>query len=89
MAQIGLMRKIYRKAERVWVWLGLPEHQELVSQAVATFNRSARAGRHCKGLQHDKPLMASVIRSYRLDNLEPALWSTVMHIMDNEWFRRV
>jgi hypothetical protein len=33
--------------------------------------------------------MASAITSYRLDNLEPALGSIVMHIKDNEWFRRV
>ena len=49
--QIQLMGQLYRTAKKVWVWLGLAEHQEIIPGAVdVLFRIVAAAQRHPRTL---------------------------------------
>jgi len=49
--QIQLMGQLYQTATKVWVWLGLAEHQEIIPEAVdVLFRIVAAAQRHPRTL---------------------------------------
>jgi hypothetical protein len=74
--QIASMHRIYRMANMVWAWLGLAEEQVWMPQAVALLNRIAYVRRE------DVHLVG-------LGDLDPAVWSAIKHLLQNQWFRRV
>ncbi|KAF2823320.1 HET-domain-containing protein [Ophiobolus disseminans] len=85
LVQIGMMNRIYRDADTVWVWLGIAANQARVAQAIALLPKYVEASRQMR--QHH--------RQYRLDDslglnrLDADLWSAIFHIVCNPWFYRV
>jgi hypothetical protein len=89
MIQIRSMNIVYRQAERVWVWLGLAEHHHLVPEAISTLCRIAQASERLEKEKGDGEQKAQNRISFALDDLTPALWSVIMHIIGNEWSGRL
>jgi hypothetical protein len=89
MAQIQLMNKIYRKANTVWAWLGVAEHQDRIPEAiqfidrVADENDSAEFGKVPFNIAH------VAYQTGRPMYRDLALLSAVLHLINNDWFRRV
>lgn len=73
MIQIREMNRIYRHAAKVWVWLGISEHPERISEAMDLLVVK----------------LAKENRILDLDSIHPPLRSTICHLMMNDWFRRL
>jgi hypothetical protein len=84
-AQIPLMSFIYGSAQIVWAWLGIAQHQEQIPSAINMFPLIKVAGIEAK--HHEKRFGTQKLSG--LEGLDASLWSAVLHLTDNEWFRRV
>jgi hypothetical protein len=85
---IHRMNNIYRRAETVWVWLGVSSEQDRIPEAIALLPHIARAANRCMEFR-DSPSVLRAYSYYPLQGLEPALWTAVLHILSNQWFHRV
>jgi hypothetical protein len=79
------MNHIYRKAEILWAWLGLAEHQDQVGTALQLLPLIAAAGRKSGQFERD----FGERRDLALDGLDALIWSEVLHLTNNDWFRLV
>jgi hypothetical protein len=85
---IHRMNQIYRRAETVWVWLGVSSEQDRIPEAIALLPHIARTAHRCMELRDSPSLLQEYNRS-QLQGFEPALWKAVLHILSNQWFHRV
>jgi hypothetical protein len=85
--QIASMHRIYRHAEKVWVWLGLSENQDRIPEAIELLPSIKLAGLEAYEIfPGDRD---QIVEKFGLSNLEPALWDATLHILMNPWYRRV
>jgi hypothetical protein len=85
--QIASMHRIYRQAEKVWVWLGLSENQDRIPEAIELLPSIRLAGIEA---DQDTSIPEDQIADvFGLSDLEPALWDATFHILMNPWYRRV
>lgn len=89
--QIALMNQIYRKANRVWVWLGLAGEHESAQAAVDLLPVIARAVYYAKKYSDqtghrciDDRLLMNVILQTGVKTRQ-----ALGHLLNNEWFSRV
>ena len=88
MAQIQLMNKIYRRAEVVWVWLGLAQHQDQIPHAIELLPLIIEAGTY--GETNLRPIWEEIMQeNVHLRGIDATVWSAVLHLVDNNWFRRI
>ncbi|KAI8940558.1 hypothetical protein NX059_004235 [Plenodomus lindquistii] len=88
--QIKMMARIYGQAVKVWVWLGLAEHQELVPDAIKLFPRIAEANKYVGKLYEDSDSTPDdVLDIFDPRKVHDTVWSTLLHFLENEWFSRV
>jgi hypothetical protein len=88
MVQIRLMNQVYRRARKVWVWLGLAEHPERIPDAVRLFTLIAeKEGKKSNSLS--KSEIGDLVARSGLSLEDLTLKSTIVHLMDNAWFRRL
>jgi hypothetical protein len=83
------MNKIYRKASTVWVWFGVAEHQDRIPEAIRFFGLIADEDHRTK---HDEvPLNIDHVKDRTGQSMyrDSALLSAVLHILSNDWSRRV
>jgi hypothetical protein len=85
--QIASMHRIYRHAEKVWVWLGLAEKQERIPEAIDLLEPIGLAG--MKAEERFPILGGDIADICGLSGLDPALWDATLHILLNPWFSRV
>ncbi|KAF2826785.1 hypothetical protein CC86DRAFT_406038 [Ophiobolus disseminans] len=90
MIQIQLMRKLYQRAAMVWVWLGVAQHQHQIPRAIEWLSRIGGMFRKAQ-LDGVSRHAVAISEGKTLQELESdqSLWSPVMHIINNDWFRRV
>lgn len=85
--QIALMNVIYRRAKLAWVWLGLADHQERMSEAISLLPQFYAAGLELKNNPDHKK--SAVLEKFGLTTLEQPIWRTILHIRHSPWFTRV
>jgi hypothetical protein len=93
---ISMMRTIYRQAQKVWVWYGVPENEENVSEAFGVIRTMELAREPIEEISRNeepedvrKAQRQEIIETYGLEGIERETWSTVMYVLKNPWFRRV
>lgn len=77
MVQIALMNRIYKRAQTVWVWLGLAQHQNQISRAISLFTQFFKYDPRRPELRQSEP-------AHDLDDLDPSVWSAMFHIIQND-----
>lgn len=86
--QIRLMNKVYRKADKVLVWLGLalkPEWQELIPRAIELMPLLVE-----ENARHQRwSLETSLVVDRKLSYLGRDVWEAIMHVLRNPYFQRV
>ncbi|CAO2656553.1 Nn.00g053560.m01.CDS01 [Neocucurbitaria sp. VM-36] len=87
--QIRLMNKIYRQAVKVWAWLGIAEHQEQISKAIALFQPAIELEEYCSKQFVSWNDRMDKTKALGMDGLSPALWSAFLHLTANAWYRRL
>lgn len=93
--QIGWMHKIYGWAETVWVWLGIGEEQEKIPEAIRLLHTIIEAGRGIHDAVEELEAVQryavgeKIVVSHGLNDLEPSIWSAIVHLLANPWFSRV
>lgn len=92
--QISLMNQIYRRAETVWLWLGITEDQHWMQDAIDLLPMLASVTHHGKSPYEEldqgifeENLQESLVRTIRQANDE--IRRSLAHIICNEWFCRV
>jgi hypothetical protein len=81
--QIRSMSQIYRRAVRVWIWLGIAEHQDCIPEAISTLS-------WLKQLDEDPTNCARKREtSPEMIHLDPSVHKAVMHLVANPWYRRL
>lgn len=85
MTQIPLMNEIYRRAEIVWAWLGIAEHQNQIPNAIQLLPLLELATREAKQFEMD----FGESRYTGLDGVDGSIWSAMLHLVHNDWFHRV
>jgi hypothetical protein len=91
---IGLMHKIYQKARTVSVCLGVTDEQERIPEAISLLpNIFAVQEVLWPEIKDGRVLLTTFVNdllaSHGLASLDPAIWSAIMHLLKNEWFKRV
>lgn len=86
--QIKLMSQLYRRAKRVWVWLGCAraEVQSHMARAISLlpyFVEEARRRKAWKYISREEDV------SLPLMGLEPEIWEAILHLLRNPWYSRV
>ncbi|KAH7092484.1 heterokaryon incompatibility protein-domain-containing protein [Paraphoma chrysanthemicola] len=90
--QIRLMSQIYRKAQSVWVWLGLADKQEMIPEAISMLEQwggSVTMDWRVGAVYIAKDSGAQLQSSFGLEDADPALLSAIRYLLHNPWFRRV
>lgn len=91
MIQVANMSQLYRKATKVWVWLGVPENQHLVPKAMDLLPAIAcaadRAGSYMQ--QQSKTICLDDRYIQAVLRIDPQTSDILTHLLYNEWFRRV
>ena len=87
LTQIRLMNVIYRRAKRVWVWLGCAatEVQAQMPHAIALLPRIEEETKRRKHL----PRLPTEEVALPLRHLEPTIWEAILHLLRNPYYRRV
>jgi hypothetical protein len=81
--QIRSMNQIYRRAVRVWIWLGIAEHQDCIPEAISTLS-------WLKQFDEDPINPARKRESTpEMIHLDPSVHKAVMHLVTNPWYRRL
>jgi hypothetical protein len=81
--QIRSMHQIYRRAFRMWIWLGIAEHQDCILEAISTLS-------WLKQLDEDPTNRARKRGSSpEMFHLDPSVHKAVMHLIANPWYRRL
>jgi hypothetical protein len=81
--QIRSMNQIYRRASRMWIWMGIAEHPGCIPDAISTLS-------WLKQLNQD-PSNSARVRgpSPKMFHLDPSVHKAVMHLIANPWYRRL
>lgn len=93
--QVVLMKEIYTKAHKVWVWLGLPsESTELALAKLLAIQSNMNTkflidNAEPSSASDDIELDSSLVEEFRVFNLFPGAWSTLLvkqrSCNDEEW----
>jgi hypothetical protein len=81
--QIRSMNQIYRRASRMWIWLGIAEYQDYIPEALSTLlwlhdpNKDSRNLAQVRG--------ASSETFY----FDPSVRKAMIHLIVNPWYRRL
>jgi hypothetical protein len=81
--QIRSMNQIYRRAVRVWIWLGIAEHQDCIPEAISTLSwlkQLYEDPTNCARKRDSSPEMI---------HLDPSVHKAVTHLVANPWYRRL
>ncbi|KAH3969505.1 hypothetical protein HBI56_026640 [Parastagonospora nodorum] len=86
--QIKLMGQLYRRAKRVWVWLGCApaEVQSHISNAISLLPYIAEEATRRKASTYTSREEKVALP---LRDLEPELWQAILHLLRNSWYSRV
>ena len=85
-AQIRSMGQLYRTAKKVWAWLGIAEHQELIPEAVEILSHMAAIANQ---YPTETRIPTEVQAGLNLHNAHLKMWDTLLHLVDNDWYHRV
>ncbi|KAH6638417.1 heterokaryon incompatibility protein-domain-containing protein [Boeremia exigua] len=91
MSQISSMNRIYRKAQTVWIWLGLLSNQDLMQDAIDLLPVIACAGHHAwrRSKGQDAESFELDVDMHISRDLDPLTLESLKHLLGNQWFRRV
>jgi hypothetical protein len=84
MVQIREMNRVYRQAKKVWVWLGITEHQKRIPDAVRFLKKLRKVRRRHPSADFEDLEWRLYFQS---DDLP--LKSALYHLLSNHWFGRV
>jgi hypothetical protein len=84
MMQIREMNRVYKQAKRVWIWLGISQHQESIPDAIRFLGNIAE---YKKSHRHEK--FDDMKKRLDLETVQIPLKVALHHIVHNEWFNRL
>jgi hypothetical protein len=80
--QIRSMNQIYRRASRMWIWLGMAECQDWIPEAVPNLLRLNDLNKDPSNLYRVRGTSAETV-------LDPSVRKAITHLIVNPWYRRL
>jgi hypothetical protein len=81
--QIRSMNQIYRRASRMWIWLGIAEYQDYVPEALSTLLWLHDPNKDSRNLAQVRGTSAEMFY------FDPSVRKAMMHLIVNPWYRRL
>ncbi|KAH7370434.1 hypothetical protein BKA65DRAFT_545147 [Rhexocercosporidium sp. MPI-PUGE-AT-0058] len=88
-AFIRLMSKIYKRASRVWVWLGPVEEPGATEAVELILPQMERLEYLMKMRAEDETLNLDHLKDLRLPPVKSPAWPTLQRILSHPWYRRL